>query len=79
VTTASQTIHARLVGRNTIPVQIHFSKETDAQPGVVTLHCAFSAGDHLITLAEPVNRRLLYDTPAMGEVVEQMVSEYFGG
>lgn len=63
----------------TITVEYYFSKDTDAQPGVVDLHCTFrdESRSATVSLKEAVSRKAVKDGSAAAQVIGEMISEYF--
>lgn len=69
------------ISTGTIAVEYYFSKDTDAQPGVVDLHCTFRDEGRSVTvsLKEAVSRKAAKDGSAAAQVIGEMISEYFSG
>lgn len=79
--TPSQFLNTTIGSTGSIAVEYYFSKESDAQPGVVDLHCTFrdESRSTTISLKEQVNRKAVNNRLVTAQVIGEIVTEYFGG
>lgn len=79
--TPPQFLNHTIGSKGSIAVEYYFSKENEAQPGVVDLHCTFfdESKSTTISLKEQVNRKAVNDVSVTAQVIGEVLSEYFSG